>query len=141
MLQDMEFGGLKLTPKAYQVFRGNETVSGIFEKRDEPAEVRKKVVDLDYEEKLFNRLRKKRKELADKSGIPPYIVFSDRTLIEMSAYFPLNHNSMMSIHGVGEVKFEKYGWHFLDIICSYCEEHNIDEKQPDIKNTVVKQKS
>jgi len=50
MLQDMEFGGLKLTPGAYEVFRGNETVSGIFEETDEPPEVRKKAIDLDYDE-------------------------------------------------------------------------------------------
>jgi len=44
MLQDMEFGGLKLTPGAYEVFRGNETVFGIFEETDEPPEVRKKTI-------------------------------------------------------------------------------------------------
>ena len=133
MLQDMEFGGLKLTPGAYEVFRGNETIFGVFEETDEPTEVRKKATDLDYDEELFNRLRKKRKELADKSSMPPYIVFSDKSLVEMSAFLPMNHSSMKRIHGVGEVKLEKYGGHFLDIICRYCEENDIDEKQPDIK--------
>jgi len=70
--------------------------------------------------------------------MPPYIIFSDKSLIEMSAFLPRNHISMKRIHGVGEVKLEKYGRHFIDIICSYCEENDISEKQPDIKKKVLK---
>jgi len=125
LLQDTEFGGLKLTEKAWMVLKGKETVMGRVEK-EEKKDVVKKIVGPDYDHNLFEILKKRRKELADLSKVPPYIVFSDKTLVEMAARYPQNRNDFMDIHGVGIAKYENYGRIFLDIIQSYCSQHQIE---------------
>jgi ATP-dependent DNA helicase RecQ len=65
------------------------------------------------DDNLFEALRRLRKELADHENIPPYIVFSDKTLREMSEKKPKDLQSMQRINGVGEMKLEKYGEQFL----------------------------
>ena len=119
MTQDMKHGSLKLTQQAYDVFRGGETVWGIIEE-EQVVYRKRRVSELDYDGVLFEKLRKKRKELADRGNIPPYIVFSDRTLIEMATFCPRTRESMLIIHGVGPVKYNKYGAAFLQIIDGYC---------------------
>src|SRR6185369_2427662 len=83
---------------------------------------------LEYNQALFAILRAKRKELADAAGLPPYVVFSDKTLVEMAAYFPQSLASMRNINGVGQVKLQQYGEMFVELVKSYCEEHAIAEK-------------
>jgi len=61
-------------------------------------------VEPDYNHALFALLRQKRKELADKGGVPPYVIFPDRTLIEMSHYYPQRLESLRKISGVGQIK-------------------------------------
>ena len=68
---------------------------------------------------LFDILRKFRLEIAREEGMPPYIVFSDRTLIDMSAKAPCDKDAMMGVSGVGAAKFEKYGNRFLEAIKAY----------------------
>ena len=121
MDQDVKHGSLKMTQKAYGVFKGVERVWGIIE--EEHVVYRKRrVSELDYDGVLFEKLRKKRKELADRGNVPPYIVFSDKTLIEMATFFPRTRESLLIIHGVGPVKYKKYGTAFLRIIDRYCRE-------------------
>jgi ATP-dependent DNA helicase RecQ len=84
--------------------------------------------DIEYDHNLFKQLRKKRKEIADDSNLPPYVIFPDKTLIEMAAYFPQSENSLLKIHGVGSAKLEKYGTIFLDLITQYCRDNHIEEK-------------
>jgi ATP-dependent DNA helicase RecQ len=129
MTQDMEYGGLKLTEKAWDVLKGKENVCGRIE-ADEIKVVKKRPTEniTDFDEKLFDRLRRKRKQLADEAKVPPYVIFSDRTLIEISAFFPQTIKSMKDIYGVGEEKLKKYGFIFLEIICEYCEKHGINER-------------
>ncbi len=62
---------------------------------------------------LFERLRALRSQIAREEGIPPYIVFSDKTLEHMCVVRPKNKNEMLTVNGVGEYKFEKYGERFL----------------------------
>jgi len=125
MTQDAKYGGLKLTGKAYDVFKGREIVLGILE--EEHIERRKgkgRETEYEYDRVLFEKLRKERKELADKASLPPYVIFSDKTLIEMAALFPRSGESLLHIYGVGSVKHKKYGTIFLDIIDGYCREHH-----------------
>jgi len=131
--QDMEYGGLKLTEKAWDVFKGKENVYGRVE-ADEIKVVKKRPTEniTDFDEKLFDRLRKKRKEIADEAKVPPYVIFSDRTLIEISAFFPQTIENMRNIYGIGEEKLKRYGFIFLKIICEYCEKHSIDERPKEI---------
>ena len=87
-----------------------------------------KSVILDYDKSLFELLRTKRKELADKANVPPYVIFSDKSLIEMSVYFPMSEDNFINMHGVGKTKIEKYGGVFTSIIKNYCLQHKLQEK-------------
>lgn len=71
------------------------------------------------EVELFERLRELRAKIAREENIPSYIIFSDKTLTEMSVKLPADKAEMLKITGVGENKFEKYGRRFLDEIADY----------------------
>ena len=62
---------------------------------------------------VFEKLRALRMELAKEHKVPPYIIFSDKTLIQMAVERPSNKEEMLAVSGVGESKFEKYGEQFL----------------------------
>ena len=66
-----------------------------------------------HDEALFARLRALRRELADAADLPPYVVFSDRSLAEMATYFPQSEGASSRIHGVGRHKLAAYGESFL----------------------------
>lgn len=78
---------------------------------------------------LFERLRALRRELADSSGLPPYTVFPDKTLREMSRYLPVNKEEALCINGIGEVKYEKYGEQFINLIKDYIVENGIKRSE------------
>ena len=65
---------------------------------------------------LFDLLKELRREIAREEKVPPYIVFSDKTLVHMCLVKPQNKEEMLKVSGVGEFKFEKYGERFLDKI-------------------------
>ena len=73
--------------------------------------------------KLFEKLRELRLEIAREENMPPYIVFNDKTLIDMSAKVPASKEEMLEVSGVGENKFKKYGDKFLKAIAECCEEY------------------
>lgn len=77
--------------------------------------------------KLYDSLRLLRNRLAKESSVPAYVIFTDKTIKEMSMYLPMNKEQMMQISGVGEVKYEKYGAQFLAEIKRYRSEEHIDE--------------
>lgn len=66
--------------------------------------------------RLFERLRSLRMEIAREEKVPPYIVFSDKTLEHMCVVRPQNREKMLTVSGVGEFKYEKYGERFLEAI-------------------------
>jgi ATP-dependent DNA helicase RecQ len=72
---------------------------------------------------LFDVLRKLRKELATTAKIPPYIVFSDVSLLEMANKYPQNEKQFRDIYGVGEEKWKRYGEIFLKEIAAYSSLH------------------
>ena len=67
----------------------------------------------DEEEAMFEKLRALRSEIAKEESVPPYIVFSDKTLVSMCRIQPKTKREMLSVSGVGEYKYEKYGERFL----------------------------
>jgi len=69
-----------------------------------------------YDRKLFAKLRKLRKSIADDVNVPPYVVFNDATLIEMAEQMPLTASEMLSVNGVGQKKLERFGKPFLVMI-------------------------
>lgn len=68
------------------------------------------------EKELFERLRMLRKTLAGQYHVPPYIIFSDKTLIDMCHKRPKNKVQMLAVNGMGEVKYQKYGEDFLEVL-------------------------
>jgi ATP-dependent DNA helicase RecQ len=128
--QDTEFGSLKITPMAVDHFKKQLPVLGVVpeDKPKASKKVRKQTRDLpDFNEELFEILRKKRKEMADAADVPPYHIFPDRTLIDMSVHFPQSLESMRTIHGIGAVKLEKYAPQFLEVVKDFCSSQNIAE--------------
>lgn len=68
---------------------------------------------------LFEQLRMLRTEIAREENVPPYIIFSDKTLVDMCVRVPLNRADMLEVSGVGENKYERYGERFLSAITDY----------------------
>ncbi|MBK7725379.1 MAG: RecQ family ATP-dependent DNA helicase [Dehalococcoidia bacterium] len=68
------------------------------------------------EDSLFRDLRETRKAIADRDGVPPFVVFSDATLRDMAKKRPRNRMEMLSVSGVGQVKFERHGEAFLSVM-------------------------
>lgn len=86
----------------------------------------RKVKKISVDNELFGSLRGLRMYLASDEGIPPYMVFGDNTLKEMSTRMPLTKEQLLDISGVGEKKVEKYGESFIEKIKEYVDEKNID---------------
>ena len=72
-----------------------------------------------YNKEIFEKLRELRLEISKKESIPPYIVFSDKTLKQLSTLLPKTKEEMLKIHGIGEIKYQKYGKIFLDYIRNF----------------------
>lgn len=75
-----------------------------------------KIFGGNYDRKLFAKLRKLRKAIADEENIPPYVVFNDATLIEMAEQMPISASEMLSVNGVGMRKLERFGKPFMTLI-------------------------
>ncbi len=126
--QDPEFGSLKLTPKAWDVMRGKAQVFASLEASQQRAANASGANEEDYDRDLFDILRQRRKALADEHNVPPYAIFPDKTLIEMATYFPQSEQSLRTIHGVGEIKYERYGQTFLSLLREHCQAHQLAER-------------
>jgi ATP-dependent DNA helicase RecQ len=127
--QEGEYHTLRLTPKALDALRRREKIMGILQESEERIKKAGKKSELEYNHALFALLRQTRKEIADEAGVPPYVIFSDRTLIEMAAYYPQSITSLLHISGVGQVKLQQYGEAFVEVIKSFCEKHDLPESQ------------
>ena len=76
--------------------------------------------DLEYDGALFEELRSWRLNKAKEKGFPPYVIFHDRTLIEIAKYYPQTQAQLGHIHGIGRRKLEAYGADLLELIRAYC---------------------
>lgn len=83
------------------------------------------------ENELYEMLVSLRGEIAKEEGVAPYMVFGDATLKNMTSSYPINKEEMLNISGVGEIKYEKYGKKFEEIIEKYIKEKNIDKSKLD----------
>jgi ATP-dependent DNA helicase RecQ len=122
---DPPYNTLSLTPHGRDVLRKREPILGRLlaapRSAKEPRARRgSPAADApDHDPDLFERLRRLRKQLADEANVPPYVVFSDRTLIELAAHRPATPAALLAIHGVGQVKADRYGAAFLEAIREY----------------------
>lgn len=118
-----EYAIVRLTARSKNGLKEGETVLMKLAKEQPPQDKEKKetkkkkspagAVLTEQEEKLFERLRRLRAELARKENVPPYLVFSDKTLTHMCALRPGTKEEMLKVSGVGEFKYQKYGEAFL----------------------------
>lgn len=76
---------------------------------------------------LLEKLKTVRRQLAIKHNLPPYIIFSDATLLAMVQKLPTDEESLLQVSGVGEVKLERYGKPFLTAIKAHIDQQNVPE--------------
>tara|TARA_Y100000034_G_scaffold134997_1_gene205206 strand:+ start:1 stop:1947 length:1947 start_codon:yes stop_codon:yes gene_type:complete len=81
--------------------------------------------NLNYDSILFEKLRTLRKQIANERNFPPFIIFGDVSLREMSLYFPKNRDEFLRINGVGQQKLNDFGESFLKVVNDYVRENNI----------------
>ena len=134
--KDIDFGSLKITDLGYEVLKGKRIVKGTIEV-EEIIFKSKPETKADYNKSLFEVLRSKRKEIADKINVPPYVIFPDKTLIDMSVKYPNSIDELRNIHGIGEAKLKKYGSTFLKILNDFYAENEV-KQNIDLSNKVHK---
>lgn len=116
-----DYNKLKLNDKSWKIlkaelpFNMSESLISLLVENDENQE----------SGGLFETLRKLRLRLAEERGLPPYVVFSDRSLREMAARYPCDLEGFKTITGVGEYKAQEYGAQFVAEIASFCQEHGL----------------
>lgn len=121
---DGQYPTLALTEKSGDVLAGKVAVK--LAKARVTVEKRKAIPgEIQHERPLFDQLRQLRAVIAKSENLPPYIVFSDATLVQMAAFLPQTEPEMRRIMGVGDVKWQKYGRDFLNEIKAYCSKHNL----------------
>ncbi len=118
-----EYGGVELTENSRSLLRGEITLLARKqrkpekEKREKNGRVKSELRSMD--EELFEALRALRTDLASEQGVPPYVIFSDASLIEMAKQRPQSSDTFRFINGVGEMKLERYGEKFMQVVREY----------------------
>jgi len=116
--QEPKYGSIRLALNAQRVLQG-EKVFACLDAAEAPFMVPRPEGEPPYAPELFQRLRCRRKELADLADVPPYVIFSDRTLVDMATRRPQNEQQFLALHGVGEIKLTRYAAAFLEVIRNY----------------------
>lgn len=114
LLTDDTYSVVQLAPKAVEVLKGEQKVLQRVKKKKE----RKSEVD----NGLFQALRTLRKNISEREQVPPYMIFHDSTLRELSQTCPRDEQSMLAVKGVGEQKYLRYGQEFLTYIREYVDQ-------------------
>ncbi|MEJ6951994.1 DNA helicase RecQ [Natronospora cellulosivora (SeqCode)] len=122
---------VKLNSLSYKVLKGEKEVYQRIEKKQHK---------ISSDNKLFDILKDLRKDIADNEGVPPYVIFHDSALREMSKYYPVDETSMLKITGVGEVKFKKFGKKFIKVIEDYLENNEIEDQMKNSTQDINKRK-
>lgn len=124
-------GTLLLTEKARPLLRGEQQLQLRKQRKTEkssPSSRREPATDLSAaEDSLFRALRGCRLNLARDRGVPSYVIFHDKTLLEMAQRRPASLNEMRGISGVGDKKLSEYGESFLQVILHEAPGENVDE--------------
>ena len=124
------FGALRLMEAARPILRGEEKIDlrrdTIKKAHTSEPSVKVRALVSEDDETLLAQLKAKRRELAQAARAPAYIVFSDRTLIEMATSKPATLDDFSSLNGVGAKKLEKYGAAFLEVI----NQHPVETPHP-----------
>ncbi|MBI5076093.1 MAG: DNA helicase RecQ [Nitrospirae bacterium] len=119
---------LKLTPKGSDVLYGKAEAAAISRHTEPKTKHSSDTHSVEYDEALFVKLRLRRKEIASTNNVPPYIIFSDKTLREISCNLPESLQEMRRINGVGDQKLEQYGASFISVVREYLRENPSAQK-------------
>jgi ATP-dependent DNA helicase RecQ len=116
-------GGLRMTDRARPILRGDETIQLRADtiRAAKGAGPKVKMLVSDEDAPLLSALKAKRRALAEAAGVPAYIIFNDKTLIEMAETRPATLDQMARVGGVGAKKLEHYGMAFLEVIAGEAE--------------------
>lgn len=116
-----QYGALFLTDKARPLLRGEIELKlrKPTKKTSKKSESKQKSALRDIDQELFEALRQCRYNLSQAESVPPYVIFHDKTLIEMTKMRPMTLSELGKIAGVGEKKLDKFGQQFLDIILQH----------------------
>ncbi|MEZ5502026.1 MAG: DNA helicase RecQ [Halioglobus sp.] len=119
-----QFGALRLEEKCRPLLRGEDTIRLRRDTHLKPARQQTKTtLPTNIDITLWEALRECRRLLAEEQGVPPYVIFHDRSLQEMCATLPRSLTQFGQITGVGERKLEKYGDAFLTVINGHLQRH------------------
>ncbi|QBL08453.1 DNA helicase RecQ [Rheinheimera sp. D18] len=110
---------LKLQPAARPVLRGETPLSLAVPRLQSVKREPDRLSKQQYDRALFARLKNLRKNIAKRDDVPPFVVFSDASLIDMCQQLPTDNRSMLAISGVGQTKLARYGADFIDEISDY----------------------
>lgn len=140
--KDIEtYGILKLTKKGLDLLSGKEMEFKIAEDREYDLEQVTEQVQVQsgggLDENLFNQLKDLRKKVAKKHGVPPYTVFMDPSLEDMTMQYPTTMQEIAKIYGVSEGKARKYGEEFVKFIAKYVEDNDIERTQDMVLKQVM----
>jgi ATP-dependent DNA helicase RecQ len=133
---------LKITPFGNEVLYGKHNIHlSVFEEKIIVKEVKKsersKPTILAGDEMLFDRLRILRKKMAVAENVPPYIIFSDASLNDMTVKKPTNSKQFLDIHGVGQTKADKYAAEFCQLIVEFSEKITTQKKSNTFESTRI----
>lgn len=117
LFQDSQHGSLKLNKKSINILKNEQVVHGLrLEEVVKKSRNQKVTFDIEYDQTLYNTLCEKRKEIAQKKNIAPFMVFSNKTLMEIASVKPQNKDALMGISGIGKAKFKQYSKLVLEIV-------------------------
>ncbi|MEK6576908.1 MAG: RecQ family ATP-dependent DNA helicase, partial [Nitrospirota bacterium] len=114
---------LNLTQKGTAVLYGKEQITALKKEEPKGKSPEKGSISNQYDASLFEKLRHLRKMIAEEGQVPPFIIFSDKTLHEMCRYYPTDLSEMRKISGVGDAKIKQYGDAFVCDIKGYLREN------------------
>jgi ATP-dependent DNA helicase RecQ len=121
-INNERFGALELTEKARPVLRGEEKICARKYSAKEQSAInpRNKKTNLrSVDQVLYEALREKRLAIAKEQDVPAFVIFSDKTLVEMARKRPRTESSFLAINGVAESKLKRYGETFIELIKKY----------------------
>ena len=127
-----DYGVVKLTEKGTGFQNNPESVLMSIDKNFNDHHHNKPVIkkkQFSSDEKLYNILIAERLKLSDEFSIPPFAIFQESSIEEMTYKYPINFSELSAVSGIGEGKAKKFGERFISIISKYCEENNIEREQ------------
>ncbi len=134
-----EFSVLRVTENGRDVLYNNATVELNPPKEKKAVRIESKdrystSGSTNYDVVLFDQLKQLRMAIANAENVPPYIVFPDTTLVELSTFLPMNYEDLPHISGFGKIKIDKYGKEFLSVINKHCKNNELSTRMNEKKS-------